>query len=268
MTGSVGQPRRLGPGTRRITVVGDPDAPSLLALQYALVVAARHVAWSSAILIDDPGRAIVAFIDGPDGTALRALRDWSHRAWQPLTILSIAAGTANAWRDLLDSWSFQTIVGVGGPDWTGLRGRLESVLATDTWLVPLAADALGCHDPAVVHSLDVCLRTLPHRHTVTSWSRALGLRHRQMLHGLFAERNLPSPKCILDHLRLACVAHHGRDDQPRPDRTGLALRFGYSSADYLGKAVKRCLGCSLGELVAAGPGRALQPLRHLSRTGS
>lgn len=247
----------------RITIVGESEGSPLLALQHGLALAPQLVTWGAATRITDPGRAIVAFVDRPRSVALPALQVWTHRAWQPLTVLSVVDVTAT-WREALESRGFGMIAGTGGPDWTGLRRGLESVLAADAWLVPLAADTLSCHDPAVVRCLDVCVSLLPHRHTVTSWSRALGLPHRQTLHGLFAERNLPPPKRILDHLRLARIAHHGRD-QPRPDRADLARRFGYSSADYLGKSVKRCLGCSLGELVAAGPGHALRALGKLAR---
>lgn len=266
-TAPAGEPRRSGTAVRRFTIVGDADGHALGALHYGLALIPRHVEWSSAARLDDPGRAIVAFVDH-SAAAVEPLEAWAHRAWQPLTVVSLAARDDGAWRDILEAWCFRTMVGTESPDWIGLRRALEDVLVTDAWLVPLAADALGCHDAEIVHSLDVCLRLLPHRHTVTSWSRALGLEHRQTLHGLFAERNLPSPKCILDHLRLACIAYHGREDRPRPDRTELARQFGYSSADYLGKAVKRCLDCTVGELVAAGPGLAVDSLRCISRTTS
>lgn len=248
----------LPPSPELVTVVtdGGPWSGTVLEVCDALGVVAETTPWSHAGDDVDPGRAIVAEIPSFNAAVVATLRTWSRRAWQPMSVLSVAQRPGRgALIGTLRDLGYGRIIERRGESAAAqaVRSELRSVLESGAWLIPRAANALRCQDTALVRALEAALQMIPRHHTVTSWAALLEFHHRQALHELFAERGLPPPKDILDHLRLARVAHFAARTTPKPTRDALAARFGYSSGDYLGKSAKRRLGITLGDLLESGP---------------
>lgn len=211
------------------------------------------LSWSDAEDLGGPLGAILAEIDRPGKRRFVLFRMWSGRAWQPLCVVSCAPvrGMARL-ESFLDEMGFPHVFHdeVGTSYWTDLQASLDRVLERRAWLVNLFADALDSRDPKVVRALATLVLADNPIVTVRRWASHQGMGYRE-LEDLTSDRGLPSPKHLLDRVRMglavvyACVDHN-------PSREELARRLRYSSGDYLGRQAKRLTGLPFGVLVHRG----------------
>lgn len=250
----------------RVSIVSDEADWTREALRRCLEldgVAPERVGWPEAGRLTKPPAALVVRA----GRGVREVEPdpfetWAGRAWQPLTIVSLAPvpGAAELSRRL-EALRFRSTLWHGTAEaWERVEPRLAELIARPVWIVPALADALEVRDPRVVEALSVAVLRQPEKLSIPRWAGAAGLVGYRDLEGLFSRRGLPPPKRVLEWVRLISVVEHGRTAAGTWTRERLARRFGYSSADYLGRRAKALSGRSLGRLLTAGPRETLRLL--------
>ncbi|NIR43842.1 MAG: hypothetical protein GWN51_05560 [Gemmatimonadetes bacterium] len=143
-----------------------------------------------------------------------------------------------------------------------LRSTVQQVIDERAWLVPRAARAVGCADPAVVEALSLAVIIVPEVRTVDRWAEKYGLKSARGLEALFRRCRVTNPAAVFQWLRLARVVEYAVHQAKIPTRNELAERFAYGSEDYLGRRAKALTGHSLGRLLALG----LEPFFELMET--
>lgn len=212
--------------------------------------------WSEAGALKDPADALVLDLTAPFAEKFPLFEKWCVKAWQPVCLVSLAAepGAGEFGGRLRDfGWRHVVVTGTRRSYWREHCSILTRIVESGANLVPQIAQFLGwgC-DPPVVEALAVALELIPEKRTVQAWASELGLRNRQQLDELLSRRDLPSPKAILDRLRLARAIEFATRLERPPTRDELAAQFGYSNGDYLGKRARELTGLPLGQLVERG----------------
>lgn len=246
-----------------LVVVTDRDAWAEAALGSldVLGLVAERAAWSSAPRLDGTPAAVALDVAAPFGRKVRQCERWAARAWQPLCVCCLAAepGAARVAAGLR-SLGYSTVELLPSEEghWQDLLSRLRRRVENHAWIATRFAQAFGCYDRWIVEAFHVALDTLPAGGSMEHWAARLGLRRRQDLAVMFAERGLPRPKALWDWVRLIRLIEFARAAGLKSTREKLAREFGYSSGDYLGRRVRELSGVSLGALLEAGPARAIE----------
>ncbi len=261
------QPAPAAPVVGAIRLITDraawADAIEDRCARFDLVI--ERWSWHARPPTPPPYRVFLLDIARRSPAVSRVVSRLAEFAWQPLCIVSVApVPGAVSLVSRLDDMAFDHVLSIRDRPsyWDAVRDDVDAVLRGDGWLLPLAAQALSCHEPAVLRALMRLLEPMPGARTVTRWANTLQLR-RQDLGTLFAVHGLPSPKAVLDLVRLARVTY-ASSERPQLSRDELARRFGYSSGDYLGKRAKQLTGCAFGQVVAAGPALPISMLTRRS----
>ncbi|NIW36285.1 MAG: hypothetical protein GWN32_07030 [Gemmatimonadetes bacterium] len=206
--------------------------------------------WSEAAGLSRPADALLVQVDARH-CRRDVLSGWAERAWQPFCVVSLEPSRgATGCEAFLQGLGYERFLQPTGRDtyWTEIRENLISIIESGARLVPLVTKALATNDVSIVRMLSVAARMIPRQKTVATWADKLGLPGPQRLDDRFVDLRLPSPKRVLDTLRLLQVLEFAHRSSSRHSRDDLGRLFNYSSGDYLGKRARELAGCALGEL--------------------
>lgn len=228
-------------------------------------LAAELVEWDDAQDLQPPVAAIAAHVDGQPELRARVLGAWAERALQPCTALFLApvrrsALLAEEIRSLAYARIRRLADGPCSPQ--ELHRVLGTVVDRELWAAGALARELGITGPLTVRALSCALDGNCPARNVTAWAQRCyrdphlraktGVGERHELARWLKKVGMPPPGRCLNVMRLCCaLAHAWRNGQP--SRTRLARRFGYASADALGRRAKRLTGRPLGELRRMAP---------------
>lgn len=214
----------------------------------------RH-SWSRASRLARPADAMILDVERRLRDVEALLAEWAKRVWQPLCIISLSteAGNADFQRWLREHGYPRVVPATGLPGyWLRLRNNLEAVLEGGGRLVPLAAQYCGSSDPELVEALTLAAEHAAKCRTVSALCEAMGYSSPKPLRALFARHGCPTPKKVLQRLRLGWAVDYARRTEPTPTQGQVAEEFDFSSGKYLGRIARKLTGQSFEQLVTAG----------------
>jgi len=235
---------------------------------------AEVIGWDSAHRIEPPVAAIAPHLDGELSGPLPSLAVWAERALQPCTALFLAPFRRSALVvGELRRLGFARIRTL--PDGTcspeELKRALVQVVDRGLWVAGAFAREVGNTEPLVVRVYTAALDGPTPARTSAEWAKLCwkdpylrsesGICERHALARFFRQRGLPPSKRALDAMRLCCVCDHAQRNA-QPTRAVLMRRFGYASADALGRFAKRLTGRPLGDVRRLPPKELLAHLVH------
>jgi len=248
---------------RTLVVGGSEDwRRGVARLVSAVNLVPEITSWSEASNIDQPKKALIAYVDGPHVEADLVTGVWASQAMQPATSVSIAPepGAASLQHSLV-SLGFERLLKprpaarTGGKYWQRLERDIKRLSEQRFELVPVLADLLDCSDTWIVQVLATAIE-YPTPGSLGAWLERLRLPSAEVLHARLLKLGLPPPKPTLDAIRLARAAYVSyltgatRDD--------VAAECGFTSGDYLGRRSKVLAGVPFGSLTVD---RAVSGLR-------
>ncbi len=207
-------------------------------------------AWPDASRLSSPRDALLLHVDAMH-CPHDVLSTWAKWAWQPICLVSLDP-SPGAWdcENCLREIGYRQFLQPTRPDtyWAEVSSALTRIIASAARLVPLLATTLGASHRRLIDILTSAAYMIPGETTVASWARRVGVSAPQRLNEQFLELQLPSPKLVLDILRLLQVLEYASRSTRRLTRNDLARLFNYSSGDHLGKRARQLAGHTFGEL--------------------
>jgi len=215
--------------------------------------------------LETPVAAISAHVDSQLELWAPILETWAKRGLQPCTALFLAPVRRSALlAERVRQLGYARLHRFAHAECssTEVHRILGTIVDRELWVAGAVARQLGTTDPVAARVLTCALDANSPAPNVIAWARRcyqdpylrdvakIGERHE--LARCLKELEMPPPGRCLDVLRLCCsLSHAWRNGQP--SRAKLARRFGYASADSLGRRAKRLTCRPLGELRRMAP---------------
>lgn len=243
----MGRPKQDPLWRRRVVVASDRPGWARRAAWACVEIDAEPelVDWARARSIREPLGAILADASAPPERTGDAFRAWARHAWQACTVVWLppihGAAELHGWLDAL-GYEITRPSEATTPVDEAWKGSLEDRLERDAWLVSRFARGLDAvDDPRLLRILAIPIVQRNPPATVTAWRRKAGVYDKREFARLLSGGGRPSPKRILDRLRLAAGLLRIRYSRAGV-RRAWAARAGYGSGDSLGRRVKELTG--------------------------